>query len=421
MGQRRVSTPRPGPFVGRRAELDALQAALDEASTERLSRFVLVVGEPGIGKTRLLNEFGARVTSVAGADDAARGVRWFRGDCRPFGGGVTFSALEDVVRAHAGIGGDEDAVAREARLAAAVPEGPDAAWIRARLRPLVGLPGETAGREEDFAAWRAHLVHHGGRRPPRAGHRGPALGRRAHAGLPRHAGDRAAARAHPVPRQRAAGAAHARRYGSRPRWWPAAPARATADRAGDTGAAGGPAWRRTAGRPGCRPAPGRRRPAVCGGVRAPAGRPWLDRAQPHGPGRGRHARAAPAHAAGRVHGPAGHPAAGAEGAAAGCRRAGRRLLARRPGGALGVRRQGPRPDAEPAGGAAAHPPPGTGRGGHRGPAGVRLLPRARARRGLRRAADAGTGAQASCRSGVAGARHGRQGGGSRGDRWPIIT
>jgi hypothetical protein len=110
-----------------------------------------------MGKSRLINEFGARVTSAPGADDAARGVRWFRGHCRAFGAGAAFAALKDVVRAHAGISADDDAAAIEGKLAAAVPEGPDAAWIRRRLRPLAGLRAEPGGRDEDFAAWRLHL------------------------------------------------------------------------------------------------------------------------------------------------------------------------------------------------------------------------------------------------------------------------
>jgi hypothetical protein len=145
-----------GPFVGRLGELAALHASLDRAVTERRSRPVLVVGETGMGKTRLINEFGARVTSAAGADDAARGVRWWRGRCRPFAG-VTCQALCDVVGAHAGIIGGDDAAAVRAKLAGAVPDGPDADWIRARLGSLMGLPGPRVGRAESFAAWRAHL------------------------------------------------------------------------------------------------------------------------------------------------------------------------------------------------------------------------------------------------------------------------
>lgn len=46
----------PGPFVGREGELRALRALLEIARGDRL-QLALVVGEPGIGKTRLLDEF----------------------------------------------------------------------------------------------------------------------------------------------------------------------------------------------------------------------------------------------------------------------------------------------------------------------------------------------------------------------------
>jgi class 3 adenylate cyclase len=46
----------PTPFLGRDAELDTLRAALDDTARGRAS-FVLVSGEPGIGKTRLVDEF----------------------------------------------------------------------------------------------------------------------------------------------------------------------------------------------------------------------------------------------------------------------------------------------------------------------------------------------------------------------------
>lgn len=58
----------PSPFVGRDGELDRLAGELD-ASARRGSRIVIVVGEPGVGKTRLLSEFegAARRRAQAGA------------------------------------------------------------------------------------------------------------------------------------------------------------------------------------------------------------------------------------------------------------------------------------------------------------------------------------------------------------------
>jgi DNA-binding SARP family transcriptional activator len=56
----------PTRFVGRDDELAALDAAWSEALAGRAPRTVLVTGEPGIGKTRLLSELGTRVVARGG-------------------------------------------------------------------------------------------------------------------------------------------------------------------------------------------------------------------------------------------------------------------------------------------------------------------------------------------------------------------
>ena len=138
-------------FVGREDELAELEALLDETAAAGRLRCALLVGEPGIGKSRLLAEFARRLS------DRPRLVVWRQGRCLPFGAGVTFWALSGIVRDSAGIL-ESDGVARaEARLETVLPEGPDRDRLRSRLRPLVGLEAEEASREENFAAWRAFL------------------------------------------------------------------------------------------------------------------------------------------------------------------------------------------------------------------------------------------------------------------------
>jgi DNA-binding CsgD family transcriptional regulator/tetratricopeptide (TPR) repeat protein len=63
-------------FVGRQAELERLDAALGEAAAQRPGA-VLVLGEAGVGKTRLLGEFGDRATGT--------GARLLQGWCVPVG------------------------------------------------------------------------------------------------------------------------------------------------------------------------------------------------------------------------------------------------------------------------------------------------------------------------------------------------
>src|SRR5919108_1975894 len=70
-----LSSPRGSgrPFVGRTGELGELRGALEEAQ-EGLGQLVLLSGEPGIGKTRLMQE-AAREAGERGWRVAA-GRRW---------------------------------------------------------------------------------------------------------------------------------------------------------------------------------------------------------------------------------------------------------------------------------------------------------------------------------------------------------
>ncbi|MGZ4200002.1 MAG: adenylate/guanylate cyclase domain-containing protein, partial [Thermoleophilia bacterium] len=132
-------------FVGRGDELAALQDLLAAAIGGSSPRFGLIYGEPGIGKSRLLAEFARRL------NDRPEVVTWRQGRCLPFGANVTFWALSEIVKACAGIL-ESDGVARaEARLETILPQGDRCDRMRARLRPLLGLEAEEAGREENFA------------------------------------------------------------------------------------------------------------------------------------------------------------------------------------------------------------------------------------------------------------------------------
>jgi class 3 adenylate cyclase/tetratricopeptide (TPR) repeat protein len=143
------------PFVGREAELALLRRLFERTVTERAVRLVTVVGEPGVGKSRVVGELAA----ILGA--RPEGVVWRQGRCLPYGDGITFWALGEIVKAHAGILESDDPARVASKLGAAVeallPEAPEAEWLRARLAPLVGIVDPEAARPERaelFAAWR---------------------------------------------------------------------------------------------------------------------------------------------------------------------------------------------------------------------------------------------------------------------------
>jgi DNA-binding SARP family transcriptional activator len=83
-----------GTFVGRTWELETLEAGLDDAFAGR-GRLFLVVGEPGIGKSRLADEFGSR------AKQHGASVLW--GRCWEAGGAAAYwpwvQALRSYLRA----------------------------------------------------------------------------------------------------------------------------------------------------------------------------------------------------------------------------------------------------------------------------------------------------------------------------------
>ena len=142
---------RATPFVGRTVEISFLTALLDKAAETASPQVALVVGEPGIGKSRLVAELFERV------DVGASLVTWRQGHCLPYGEGVTFWALAEIVKAHAGILETDGRGAVEAKLEAVLPEGEDRAWFRERLRALLGLEAPAADRDENFTAWLRYL------------------------------------------------------------------------------------------------------------------------------------------------------------------------------------------------------------------------------------------------------------------------
>ncbi|MFY9588587.1 MAG: AAA family ATPase [Actinomycetota bacterium] len=138
-------------LVGRQRELDLLTGSLDRARQERSSQLVTLIGVPGIGKSRLVLELYGRIETETDI------TSWRHGRCLPYGDGVTFWALAEMVKAQAGILEDDDEAETARKLHAAV----DDPWIESHLRTLVGLPGGAEGggdrRDEAFTAWRRFL------------------------------------------------------------------------------------------------------------------------------------------------------------------------------------------------------------------------------------------------------------------------
>jgi class 3 adenylate cyclase len=84
-------------FVGRESELELLRATYRRAVAQGEPHLVTIVGEPGIGKTRLVRELWELL-----AEEEVPPLRR-TGRCLPYGDGVTYWPVAEVVREHFGI------------------------------------------------------------------------------------------------------------------------------------------------------------------------------------------------------------------------------------------------------------------------------------------------------------------------------
>jgi class 3 adenylate cyclase/tetratricopeptide (TPR) repeat protein len=85
------------PLVGRESELELLENTFSRTVRDAHATLVTLYGEAGVGKSRLAREF------VAGLERATV----LRGRCLPYGEGVTYWSIAEMVKASAGISDDD--------------------------------------------------------------------------------------------------------------------------------------------------------------------------------------------------------------------------------------------------------------------------------------------------------------------------
>ncbi len=143
------------PFIGREVDLAILKGVFDKSVAASAVQLVTVVGEPGIGKSRIIAELFRHV------EDVPELITWRQGRCLPYGEGITFWALGEVLKAHAGIFESDPSAVAMAKLEAVLPEGSsERGWFRQRLFPLLGIEAtSSAEHEELFTAWRRFLEY----------------------------------------------------------------------------------------------------------------------------------------------------------------------------------------------------------------------------------------------------------------------
>jgi hypothetical protein len=77
------------PFVGRAGEIAQMHALLERVGSAGAAHMVTMIGEPGVGKSRLLRQFESELSGEV--------VR--RGRCLPYGSSLVYWPLGEVIRA----------------------------------------------------------------------------------------------------------------------------------------------------------------------------------------------------------------------------------------------------------------------------------------------------------------------------------
>jgi class 3 adenylate cyclase/tetratricopeptide (TPR) repeat protein len=136
------------PLVGRQRELEALDDALAAARSGR-GQVVFLVGEAGLGKSRLLHEFRQRLAGVEHG--------WFEGRCASYGRSIAFHPISDGLRRAFGLHERDDEATALARIEAAERQaGGELVWTLPFVRQLLSLPsGDPAADSLDAATRRS--------------------------------------------------------------------------------------------------------------------------------------------------------------------------------------------------------------------------------------------------------------------------
>jgi predicted ATPase/class 3 adenylate cyclase len=144
------------PLVGRDHELESLRQGFDTAVRGTSCELVAVIGGAGVGKSRLAREF---------LSDIAVRATVVKGRCLPYGEGITFWPIVEVLRNAAGLSDRDPPEKARQRISQMLPAAGDSDLVSDRLAALLGLVEETPDIQETFWAVRKLFEGLGERRP----------------------------------------------------------------------------------------------------------------------------------------------------------------------------------------------------------------------------------------------------------------
>ena len=143
-------------MVGRETELAHLRTSLEEVVQGHAPLWLTVIGEAGSGKSTLLDSF---------VDEAERAATVLRGHCLPYGEGITFWPIAEIVRTAASIDESDSSDQALAKLAQLTADGPDARLVETRLAGMLGLSQEVVSAQEVMWAIRRWMESMASKRP----------------------------------------------------------------------------------------------------------------------------------------------------------------------------------------------------------------------------------------------------------------
>ncbi len=133
------------PMVGRENELGLLNNSFERAVGERSCHMFTVMGPAGVGKSRLATEL---------LRNAPDGTRVVRGRCLPYGEGITFWPIVEIVKEAASVTDEDTTEVARAKVQRLFELSEDSELAAKVISQLVGFSEATASREEIFWAVR---------------------------------------------------------------------------------------------------------------------------------------------------------------------------------------------------------------------------------------------------------------------------
>jgi class 3 adenylate cyclase/tetratricopeptide (TPR) repeat protein len=130
------------PLIGRESELELLANTFERAIRDHRAHLVTIYGEPGVGKSRLAHEF---VGSLEGATVLS-------GRCLPYGEGITYWPLAEMVKSAAGISDDDPVKDAMEKLRASCEDEAIADLLGLAAGVLEAVEGDRSGQEIAWAA-----------------------------------------------------------------------------------------------------------------------------------------------------------------------------------------------------------------------------------------------------------------------------